>query len=149
MALEHDKAVEASKVRRITVGRMPSFIASLYSFFYRSKNGTDSNPLVLLARNFKSGSYIFTAGNGQRYMVGVNLNYASEGVRQLLIDKFGSLPPQPYSTLQVIGDIASQAFRVYDVRKLRDLSVVSATKYLQETDYEEEKAEDKAGLYWV
>lgn len=132
MAVEHNKAVEASKVRLGSIYRMPSFVASMYTFQYRSKTGTDSSPFVLLARNFKSGTYIFTAGNGQRYMVGLNLNYFDSGLREIAVKRFGGLPPQPYKKLQILGLVAKQAFRVYDVRKLRDLSVVSPTKYLEE-----------------
>ena len=72
-------------------------------------------------------------------MLAINLNYINgAGVRDKVIETFSSKGPIPWPTAVLLGrlftkkgkNVLKEFIRQYDVRKLRDLSVVSPTKYL-------------------
>ena len=171
----YNPILEKSKYRIGTISRVPSFNSNLYTFHYRSKTGSDSSPFVMLIQSARSGNAFFTAKNGQRYMLAINLNYiTSPETRQLLINKlsgagpitwkhalvigkfftrksertFGAANPGMMAPLKITPDNAHKLgamslaqnaakyfIRQYDVRKLRDLSVVDATKYISESGF--------------
>ena len=135
-----DKALLKSKFRLGSVTRMPSFLSNLYTFTYRSITGHDSEPFVMLVQSQRTGNAFYTAGNGNRYLIGVNLNYAtSPDTRNLIIDTLKNRGPIPWRQVSIVGMFVDKRirdfFRQYNVRKLRDLSVVDATKYLEETGF--------------
>tara|TARA_R100000458_G_scaffold1977_4_gene1654 strand:- start:1412 stop:1822 length:411 start_codon:yes stop_codon:yes gene_type:complete len=126
-----------------------------------------------LIQSQKSGTSIYRAKNGNRYMLAINLNYVtSEETRSLLIRKLQSKGPISWNHALMVGrfftaksettlgasnpgilkpliaplmphenagvtrfskNAAKYFIRQYDVRKLRDLSVVDATRYLEKT----------------
>tara|TARA_R110001583_G_scaffold9651_1_gene45477 strand:+ start:19334 stop:19789 length:456 start_codon:yes stop_codon:yes gene_type:complete len=139
-----DLNLEKAKHRIGTVNRVASFNSNLYTFYYRSKSGTDSNPLVMLLQSKKTGNAFYPTKAGHRMMLGINLNYVSgEGVKAKIVDTFSSKGPIPWKTAVMLGrlftklgkNVLSEFIRQYDVRKLRDLSVVSPTKYLEGLGY--------------
>lgn len=169
----YNKVLEDSKFRLGTITRMPAFASNLYTFTYRSKEGHDAQPFVMLIQSQKSGTSIYRAKNGFRYMLAINLNYVtSPETRSLLIRKLSNKGPITWNHALMIGrfftakqetmfgaanpgmlrplvaplaphqdagitrfrrNAARYFIRQYDVRKLRDLSVVDATKYLEKS----------------
>ena len=167
----YNKVLEDSKFRLGTVTRMPSFASNLYTFHYRSKTGYDSSPFVMLIMSKRSGNAIFTANNGFRYMLAINLQYiTSAETRNLLIERLEGKGPISWKHALTVGrfftkksetmfgaqnpgmmkplisplmphedagiskfskNAAKYFIRQYDIRKLRDLSVVDPAKYLE------------------
>lgn len=134
-----DVNLENAKYRIGTVNRVASFASNLYTFYYRSKSGTDSNPFVMLLQSKKTGNAFYPTKAGHRMMLAINLNYINgAGVRDKVIETFSSKGPIPWPTAVLLGrlftkkgkNVLKEFIRQYDVRKLRDLSVVSPTKYL-------------------
>lgn len=170
----YNEILDKSKVTLGTVSRMPSFASNLYTFYYRSKTGSDTNPFVLLIMSKQTGNSIYQANNGNRYMLALNLGYISSvETRNLIIERlslkegtgpvtwktaltiskfftaksekvFGAqnpgmlkplidpLMPHEDAGISKFSKSAARYFiRQYDIRKLRDLSVVDPAKYLE------------------
>lgn len=144
MKPDTDVNLEKSKHRIGTVNRVASFNSNLYTFYYRSKSGTDNNPFVMLLQSKKTGNAFYSTKAGHRMMLAINLNYVQDpGVRGKIIDTFSTKGPIPWETAVMLGRLFTRLganvlvdfIRQYDVRKLRDLSVVSPTKYLEGEGY--------------
>lgn len=93
----------------------------LFTFYYRAKDGTDPNPLIIMT------SHKWTAKNGGTYISGVNLNLLSSEARDEIVDLFGGLPvgSVSYRDLQeaALQDPAC-CIRTYNTRKVRALHKV-------------------------
>lgn len=139
MASNYSEKLKKAMLRIGSVSRVASFNSNLYTFTYRSRTATDPFPLVMLLQSKRTGNAFYTAKNGNRYMLAVNLNYVEdEGVRDLIVERLSQKGPIPWRHAQMIKRFftrlgASEVgdyVRQYDIRKLRDLSVVDPTKYL-------------------
>jgi len=131
--------MKKNDVRKLEAGLTPSFVGttrkldstvgSLYSFVYRSRTATDPAPLILSIR--RNGNRRFKAKNGNTYMAGVTLNRVSDTIKGLLIQKFHKQRLITYKQLQKMKRFSpSLHYRVYDVRKIRNLHVVDADIYV-------------------
>ena len=114
-----------------TTRKLDSTVGSLYTFSYRSLTATDSSPLILNVR--RGGRKIFKAKNGLRYMAGITLNGVSPTIRALLIRNFAQNSHITYKQLSNVKKVSpTLLYRVYDIRKVRNLHVVSTDIYSNE-----------------
>ena len=100
----YNQILEESKQRIGSVSRVPSFASNLYTFYYRSKSGNDSAPFVMLMMSRRTGTSFYTAKNGHRYMLAINLNYVTSGeTRAMLIRRFANKGPISWRHAMMIG----------------------------------------------
>jgi len=131
--------MKKNDVRTLEEGLKPAFlgttrkvdntVGSLYTFVYRSRTATDPAPLILSLR--RNGSRRFRAKNGLTYMAGITLNLVSDTIKGLLIQKFHKQRIITYKQIQKMSKFSpSLHYRIYDVRKIRNLHVVDAGIYV-------------------
>ena len=112
-----------------TTKRIESTVGSLYTFSYRSKTATNPSPLILSVR--RNGSRRFKARNGQTYMAGILLNYVSDTVKGLLIQKFANQKIITYKQLKKINRLSPHLYyRQYNLRKVRNFHAVNSDIYI-------------------
>jgi len=93
----------------------------LYTFSYRSKTGTDSNPLIIMT------SPKWAAKKGGFFLSGVNLNRIGSDSKKEIIAQFAELPVGSVSYEDIkkaVPDNPECCIRTYDVRKVRALHKV-------------------------
>ena len=114
-----------------TTRKLDSTVGSLYTFSYRSRTATESSPLILNVR--RGGRKIFQAQNGLRYMAGITLNGVSPTVRALLIKNFAENSHITYNQLRNVKKVSpTLLYRIYDIRKVRNLHAISTDIYINE-----------------
>ena len=114
-----------------TTRKVESTVGSLYTFVYRSRTATDPAPLILSVR--RNGSRKFRAKNGLTYMPGIALNHVSDTIKGLLIKKFHKERFITYRQLEVLKKFSPALhYRVYDIRKVRNLHAVDASIYVRD-----------------
>ena len=122
---------EAKLVTGNRDSKIKAFQGSIYTFYYRSATATDQLPVILAVLH--NGSPTWKAKNGNMYMHGINLNYVSPGVKEYIIEKFGSESPLTWGTVKMMSKVTGQEFRKYNRQKQVNLVIVDPTKYLQRT----------------
>ena len=106
-----------------TVKKLPRRVPQgcLFTFYYRSKTATDSNPFIIMI------SPKWTAKKGGTYFTGVNLNDFPVDMKSAIIKEFGKRPvgSVTYQELKSFSeDDPSCCVRTYSTSKVRALHKV-------------------------
>jgi len=133
MAKNKKKLEEISntkKLRQRDRGKLDSVIGNLYTFGYASKSASDGNPLILSVYR-TGGGRLFKAKNGNTYMAGINLNNLDTGTRKIIIEKLMGKKRISYSMIKRAGASLKINYRVYNYRKVQNLSLIDSGIYLE------------------
>ena len=133
MAKNKKKLEEISntkKLRQRDRGKLDSVIGNLYTFGYASKSASDGNPLILSVYR-TGGGRLFKAKNGNTYMAGINLNNLDTGTRKIIIEKLMGKKRISYSMIKRAGASFKINYRVYNYRKVQNLSLIDSGIYLE------------------
>tara|TARA_R110001583_G_scaffold160609_2_gene312497 strand:+ start:268 stop:675 length:408 start_codon:yes stop_codon:yes gene_type:complete len=133
MAKNKKKLEEISntkKLRQRDRGKLDSVIGNLYTFGYASKSASDGNPLILSVYR-TGGGRLFKAKNGNTYMAGINLNNLDTGTRKIIIEKLMGKKRISYSMIRRAGASLKINYRVYNYRKVQNLSLIDSGIYLE------------------
>ena len=133
MAKNKKKLEEISntkKLRQRDRGKLDSVVGNLYTFGYASKSASDGNPLILSVYR-TGGGRLFKAKNGNTYMAGINLNNLDTGTRKIIIEKLMGKKRISYSMIKRAGASLKINYRVYNYRKVQNLSLIDSGIYLE------------------
>ena len=133
MAKNKKKLEEISntkKLRQRDRGKLDSVVGNLYTFGYASKSASDGNPLILSVYR-TGGGRLFKAKNGNTYMAGINLNNLDTGTRKIIIEKLMGKKRISYSMIRRAGAFLKINYRVYNYRKVQNLSLIDSGIYLE------------------
>tara|TARA_R110002012_G_scaffold11181_2_gene50727 strand:- start:21453 stop:21860 length:408 start_codon:yes stop_codon:yes gene_type:complete len=133
MAKNKKKLEEISntkKLRQRDRGKLDSVVGNLYTFGYASKSASDGNPLILSVYR-TGGGRLFKAKNGNTYMAGINLNNLDTGTRKIIIEKLMGKKRISYSMIRRAGASLKINYRVYNYRKVQNLSLIDSGIYLE------------------
>jgi len=118
------------KLRQNDRRKLNSIVGNLYYFKYSSATANTLNP-VILAVYRTGGGRLFTAKNGNTYMAGIVLNDLATGTRKLIIEKLMDKKRISYNMLKRAGVTFKAKYRIYNYRKVQNLSLLDSSKYLE------------------
>ena len=133
MAKNKKRLEEISNTRKLRQNdrrKLDSVVGNLYTFKYSSATASDGNPLILSVSR-TGGGRLFKAKNGNTYMAGINLNRLGAGTRKLIIEKLMGKKRISYSMIKRAGASFKAEYRIYNYRKVQNLSLLDSSKYLE------------------
>ena len=120
----------AKKLRQNDRRKLDSIVGNLYHFKYSSATANISNPTILVVYR-TGGGRLFTAKNGNTYMAGIVLSDLGTGTRKLIIEKLMNKKRISYSMIKRAGVTFKAKYRIYNYRKVQNLSLVDSGIYLE------------------
>ena len=118
------------KLRQNDRRKLDSVVGNLYIFKYASATANTPNPLILGVYR-TGGGRLFTAKNGNTYMAGIVLTDLDTGTRKLIIEKLMNKKRISYSMIRRAGVTFKAKYRIYNYRKVQNLSLVDSDIYLE------------------
>ena len=125
-----EEITDTKKLRQNDRRKLDSIVGNLYNFKYASATANTANPIILAVYR-TSGGRLFTAKNGNTYMAGIVLNDLASGTRKLIIEKLMDKGRISYSMIKRAGVTFKAKYRIYNYRKVQNLSLVDSGIYLE------------------